>query len=139
MTRFSYVIAGAAGAMALVIVGGYIFVRAGGISMETTAAPLPFEKSLAEMALVASVGNATAEQEQAEADSALQADVTTKEALIAVCGVCAGAPNSSAAACVRTPRPERVPLRSTELRIMNLPGSRQRLRRGGDGGSASNE
>ncbi|HUY26079.1 MAG TPA: cytochrome c [Candidatus Binataceae bacterium] len=40
------------------IVGGYLFVTMGGISMETTAHPLPFEKMVAKMALHASFGNA---------------------------------------------------------------------------------
>ena len=38
--------------------GAYLFVKAGGISMETTAAPLPLEKTVAGMALNASMGHA---------------------------------------------------------------------------------
>ena len=38
--------------------GGYLFVMAGGISMETTAPPLPLEKRVAGMALHASLGRA---------------------------------------------------------------------------------
>jgi mono/diheme cytochrome c family protein len=38
--------------------GAYLFVKAGGISMETTAAPLPLEKAVAGMALNASMGHA---------------------------------------------------------------------------------
>jgi thiosulfate dehydrogenase len=41
--------------------GGYLFVKAGGISMETTASPLPLEKKVARMALRASVGRAAAQ------------------------------------------------------------------------------
>jgi len=40
------------------VVGGYLFVTAGGISMQTTAQPLPLEKTIAAMALRASIGNA---------------------------------------------------------------------------------
>ncbi len=38
--------------------GAYLFVKAGGISMETTAPPLPLEKTVAGMALRASIGRA---------------------------------------------------------------------------------
>ena len=38
--------------------GAYLFVQAGGISMETTAPPLPLEKTVAGMALNASMGHA---------------------------------------------------------------------------------
>jgi mono/diheme cytochrome c family protein len=38
--------------------GGYLFVKAGGVSMETTAAPLPLEKTVAGLALRASLGHA---------------------------------------------------------------------------------
>ena len=40
------------------VVAGYLFVRGGGISMATTAPPLPLEKTVARMALRASIGNA---------------------------------------------------------------------------------
>ena len=39
-------------------VGGYVFVREGGVSMETTAQPLPLEKTIARLALGASLGHA---------------------------------------------------------------------------------
>lgn len=41
--------------------GGYLFVKAGGIAMETTASPLPLEEKVARMALRASVGSAAAQ------------------------------------------------------------------------------
>jgi len=39
-------------------VGAYLFVRTGGIAMETTAPPLPLEKTVADMALRASLAHA---------------------------------------------------------------------------------
>ena len=42
----------------VVVVGGYLFVRGGGVSMATTAPPLPLEKTVARMALRTSIGNA---------------------------------------------------------------------------------
>ena len=42
----------------VLIAGGYLFVRAGGVSLATTAPPLPLEKTVARLALRASIGNA---------------------------------------------------------------------------------
>jgi thiosulfate dehydrogenase len=42
----------------MLVVGPIVFVKSGGISMETSAAPLPFEEKLAGMALQASIGDA---------------------------------------------------------------------------------
>jgi mono/diheme cytochrome c family protein len=42
----------------MVVVGGYLLVRGGGVSMATTATPLPLEKTVATIALRASIGNA---------------------------------------------------------------------------------
>ena len=42
----------------IIVVGGYLFVRGGGISLATTAKPLPMEEKVADMALQASMGNA---------------------------------------------------------------------------------
>jgi mono/diheme cytochrome c family protein len=49
-------------AFVLAIAGVYLFVKRGGVPMETTAAPLPFEESLAGMAIHASIGNAGAQK-----------------------------------------------------------------------------
>jgi thiosulfate dehydrogenase len=38
--------------------GGYVFIKTGGISMVTTAKPLPLERTLARLALHASIGRA---------------------------------------------------------------------------------
>jgi thiosulfate dehydrogenase len=38
--------------------GGYLFVKSGGVSLATSAAPLPLERTVAGMALSASIGNA---------------------------------------------------------------------------------
>ena len=42
----------------ILVVGGYLFVRGGGVSLATTAHPLPLEEKIADMALQASMGNA---------------------------------------------------------------------------------
>ena len=46
----------------IIVVGGYLFVRGGGISLATTAKPLPMEGKVADMALQASMGNAAAQK-----------------------------------------------------------------------------
>jgi thiosulfate dehydrogenase len=43
----------------VIATGGYLFVKGGGVSMETTAPMLPFEETLADIAIRASIGNAS--------------------------------------------------------------------------------
>src|ERR1700720_4590425 len=43
--------------------GAYLFVRAGGVPMDTSAKPLPLEKTVAGLALRASIGNAAGEKD----------------------------------------------------------------------------
>ncbi len=49
-------------AIVLSVAGVYLFVKGGGFPMQTTASPLPFEETLAGMALRASIGNAAAQK-----------------------------------------------------------------------------
>lgn len=42
----------------ILVIGGYLFVQRGGVSLATTASPLPLEKTVAGMALHASIGSA---------------------------------------------------------------------------------
>jgi thiosulfate dehydrogenase len=58
LSRLLWFVLGGAVAIVVLIMGAYLFVMAGGVSMETTAKPLPFEKTVARMALHASMGNA---------------------------------------------------------------------------------
>jgi thiosulfate dehydrogenase len=57
-SRFGWFVLGVVGAFGVVFVGGYLFITSGGVSMETTAPPLPLEATVAHMALRASIGNA---------------------------------------------------------------------------------
>jgi mono/diheme cytochrome c family protein len=52
------------------VVGGYLFIRAGGVPMDTSAKPLPLEKTVARLALRASLGNAKAEKNPLPVDEA---------------------------------------------------------------------
>jgi thiosulfate dehydrogenase len=61
-SRLSWFVLGIVIACVGLVVGGYLFVRLGGVSMKTSAKPLPLEKTVARMALQASLGSAGAEK-----------------------------------------------------------------------------
>ena len=56
MSRVLWFVLGIVFGIAALFVGGYLFVRGGGVPMGTTAKPLPLEKTVAGMALRASYG-----------------------------------------------------------------------------------
>jgi thiosulfate dehydrogenase len=60
VSRVTWFVIGIATAMLITIAGVFIFVKGGGVPMETTAPPLPFEQTLASMALRSSIGDAAA-------------------------------------------------------------------------------
>ena len=70
--------------------GSYLFVRGGGVSLATTAPPLPLEKTVAGMALRASIGNAKDRKNPLPIDDGnMMAGVTVYKEH---CAVCHGAP-----------------------------------------------
>jgi len=71
-------------------VGGYLFVRSGKLSLATTAPPLPLEKTIARLALRASIGNAAGQKDPLPVDDTdMLAGVKTYRER---CAVCHGAP-----------------------------------------------
>ncbi|HLJ45319.1 MAG TPA: c-type cytochrome [Bryobacteraceae bacterium] len=59
MSRIAWLVIGAIlGVVLIAPLGAYLFVRFGGIAMATTAKPLPLEKTFAQTALRASLGDA---------------------------------------------------------------------------------
>jgi thiosulfate dehydrogenase len=58
LSRFGWFVLGVVGAFVTLFVGGYLFVKSGGVAMETTAPSFPLEATVAQMALSASIGNA---------------------------------------------------------------------------------
>jgi mono/diheme cytochrome c family protein len=56
--RLKWFVAGIVVTIIAIVAGAYLFVKLGGVAMETTARPLPFEATLAHMALRASIGDA---------------------------------------------------------------------------------
>jgi len=57
-SRFGWFVLGIVAALVGFAVGGYLFIRAGGVPMQTSARPLPLEQTVAGLALRASLGNA---------------------------------------------------------------------------------
>ena len=57
-SRIGWFVLGIVATLVGIVAGGYLFIRAGGMPMETSAKPLPFEGRIAGMALRASIGNA---------------------------------------------------------------------------------
>src|SRR5579862_1065246 len=87
---------GAATALATLAVAAYLFLRAGGVSMETTAQPLPFEKTIARIALRASMGSAANQKNPLafdEPNMVAGANIFKKD-----CTVCHGLPGESPSA-----------------------------------------
>jgi mono/diheme cytochrome c family protein len=76
-----------------VVVGGYLFIRGGGVSMATTAPPLPLEKTVAHMALQASIGNAGDQKDPLPFDdNNMRAGTDLYKTHCAVCHGTAGQP-----------------------------------------------
>jgi thiosulfate dehydrogenase len=74
----------------MLVVGGYLFLRGGGVSMATNAPLLPLEKTVAKMALRASIGNAGDQKDPLPFDDANM--VAGVRAYKEHCAVCHGAP-----------------------------------------------
>jgi thiosulfate dehydrogenase len=92
-SRSAWFVLGILTTVVVAVSGAYVFVRAGGIPMATTAQPLPLEETVAEMALDASLGNAADQKDPLPFDDVnMLAGVRTyKED----CAVCHGAPGRS--------------------------------------------
>jgi thiosulfate dehydrogenase len=91
MSRAGVFVAGVlVGAVIIVPVGAYLFVRLGGIAMATTAQPLPLEKTFAKVALHASIGNAAKETNPVQPT---EANLTAgARVYVENCAVCHGLP-----------------------------------------------
>jgi mono/diheme cytochrome c family protein len=85
-------VAGFIVAIVALALGGYVFIRAGGMPMATSAPPLPLEKTVASLALAASYGNTAQQKSPFQADEAnlLAGARSYKER----CAVCHGAPHA---------------------------------------------
>jgi thiosulfate dehydrogenase len=67
-SRFGWFVLGIVAALVGVAVGGYLFLRFGGVPMQTSARPLPLERRVAGLALRASLGNARKDKDPLQVD-----------------------------------------------------------------------
>jgi thiosulfate dehydrogenase len=93
--RLGGFILGIIATIAILFGGGYLFITAGGVPMETTAPPLPLEKTVAHMALKVSLRGAADQKDPLPLndDNLLAGAKTYKEN----CAVCHGIPGQHAA------------------------------------------
>jgi len=91
----------------MVVVGGYLLVHGGGVSMATTATPLPLEKTVAKMALRASIGNAGDQKNPLPFDDTnMLAGMNVYKEHCAVCHGVAGKPPTAMAKGMFPPPPQ---------------------------------
>ena len=91
--RFGWFVLGIVRAFVGLVVGAYLFIRAGGVPMETSAKPLPLEQTVARLALRASLGNAAAEKNPLPVDDANM--LAGVDQFKEHCAVCHGIPGRS--------------------------------------------
>jgi len=91
-SRVGWFALGSITAIAALASGAYIYIRAGGVPMATSAAPLPLESAIAQLALAASYGNAAQQTTPLPLDEAnLQAGARK---YTEYCSVCHGEPDA---------------------------------------------
>jgi len=95
-TPIRWFVIGIATTVVVFIVGGYVFVRAGGVPIATTSHPLPLEERVARTAILASTGNA-AEQKNplAPDDTSMLGGLSVFKQNCAICHSIPGKPRSA--------------------------------------------
>jgi thiosulfate dehydrogenase len=95
-TPIRWFVIGIATTVVVLIVGGYVFVRAGGVPIATTSHPLPLEERVARTAILASTGNA-AEQKNplAPDDTSMLGGLSVFRQNCAICHSIPGTPRSA--------------------------------------------
>lgn len=93
MSRLLWFVLGVVVAIAVLIVGGYLLLVSGGVSMETTASPLPLERGVASLALRASLGDAGQQRNPIPFDDASM--VAGAQVYRTHCAICHGRPGGS--------------------------------------------
>jgi thiosulfate dehydrogenase len=118
-SRLGWFALGGAITIVVLVLGAYLFLIAGGVSMETTAKPLPFEKTVARMALQASFGNAANQKDPLPFNDANMLDgvkVYKKH-----CTVCHGTPAEPRTAISKGMFPSPPQLFKKDERVTNDP------------------
>ncbi len=93
MSRLLWFVLGTVGALVALVAGSYAFLVSGGVSMETTASPLPLERRVANLALHASLGNAAQQHNPLPADDTNM--VAGAQTYRTHCAICHGRPGGS--------------------------------------------
>jgi len=95
-TPIRWFVIGIATTVVVLIVGGYVYVRAGGVPIATTSHPLPLEERVARTAILASTGNA-AEQKNplAPDDTSMLGGLSVFKQNCAICHSIPGKPRSA--------------------------------------------
>ena len=95
-TPIRWFVIGIATTVVVFIVGGYVFVRAGGVPIATTSHPLPLEERVARTAILASTANA-AEQKNplAPDDTSMLGGLSVFKQNCAICHSIPGKPRSA--------------------------------------------
>jgi len=99
MSRLLWFVLGIVVAIVAMIVGGYLFLVSGGVSMETTASPLPLERRVANLALHASFGNAAQQRDPFPVDDTNM--VAGAQVYRTHCAMCHGRPGGPRSAIAR--------------------------------------
>jgi mono/diheme cytochrome c family protein len=102
--RWPWFVVGVLLGVLLVFAGAYLFVRFGGVPMDTAAPPLPFERTFARMALHAAYGGARDQRSPLQVDEANMMDGAM--VYTAHCMVCHGVPGKPETAIARGMFPE---------------------------------
>jgi thiosulfate dehydrogenase len=117
--RVGWLILGSVITMVVLAVGAYLFVTAGGVSMATTAPPLPFEQTVARLALHASVGHAADQHAPLPfTDATMLAGVQVYKEH---CAVCHGTPDQPRTAISTGMFPTPPPLFETDDMVTDDP------------------
>jgi mono/diheme cytochrome c family protein len=99
MSRLLWFVLGILVTIVVLVAGGYLFLIFGGVSMETTASPLPLERRVANLALHASFGNAAQQRDPFPVD-----DTNMMAGALVYrthCAMCHGRPGSQLSAIAR--------------------------------------
>jgi thiosulfate dehydrogenase len=98
-SRFGWFALGVVTTLVGCAAGAYVFVKAGGVPMETSTAPLPLERTVARLALRASLGHAADEKDPLPLTEANL--LAGAEEYRSHCAVCHGIPGRPASAISR--------------------------------------
>ena len=96
MSRLLWFVLGVIATILVLFAGGYLFLRSGGVSMQTTASPLPLERAVARMALHARIAKeAPAQAPLAASEDNLAAGARIYREHCAYCHGIAGQPQTA--------------------------------------------